>query len=79
MARTTILDAALLVLDQAGKPLSASEIHDALVKRALYSFKAQDPISIVRAAIRKHLRTHGAAGQPPARLRLVDRDRYSAV
>ena len=76
MARTTILDAVLSVLD-GPSAMSAKEIFDRISSRSLYSFKARDPIAIVRAAIQKHLRTHGGGDQPAARLRRVERDRYA--
>ena len=78
MARTTILDAALQVLDGETTPRSAKEIHDRIVKRALFSFKAQDTVGVVRAAIRRHLSQKGAR-KPEARLREVERDRYLRV
>ena len=74
MKRRTILDAAVLVLDQ--QPRSAAEILQRIVVGSHFEFKAQDPVAMVRAAIRKHLKTHGGEGQPRARLRLVERDRY---
>jgi hypothetical protein len=72
--KRTILDSIVMVLDQV--PRSASEIHGRIVGASLFEFKAQDPIAMVRAAIRAHLKSHGAAGQPPARVRVVERDRY---
>lgn len=77
MSRITILDAVVAVLADARAPQSSREIHDRIVARSLFSFNARDPIGIVRAAIRKHLRTHGGAGQPTARLRQVERDRFA--
>ncbi|MBI2388622.1 MAG: hypothetical protein HYV09_03310 [Deltaproteobacteria bacterium] len=59
-------------------PKSAAEIHAAIVDRGLYDFKAKDAIGVIRSAIRKHLRSHGGAGQPPSRVTAVDRDRYTA-
>lgn len=79
MAKSTILDAVLVVLGGSQHPMSSTEIHHRIASRSLYAFKARDPIAIVRAAIQKHLRTHGGAAQPAARLRRVDRDRYIAI
>lgn len=70
--RTTILDAVKQVVDEV--PRTAADIHASIVARGLFEFKAQDPVAMVRAAIRKHLRTHGGAGQPQALVRQVDRD-----
>jgi hypothetical protein len=79
MRPNTILDAVVQVLRDEPIPRSAEEIRDRIVERSLFTFKALDTVSIVRAAIRKHLRTHGQAEQQPARVRQVDRDRYSAA
>lgn len=72
--RTTILDAVSRVVDEV--PRTAAEIYDLIIARGLFEFKARDPVAIIRAAIRKHLRTHGGDGQRAARVRLVDRDRF---
>jgi hypothetical protein len=63
-----------MVLDHT--PRNAREIHERIVAGSLFEFRAKDPLAMVRAAIRAHLKTHGAAGQPPARVRIVDRDLY---
>jgi hypothetical protein len=72
--RTTILEAVVKVVDQV--PRTAAEIHALIVSRGLFAFKAQDPVAMVRAAIRKHLSAHGGDGQPAALLLAVDRDRF---
>ena len=79
MPRNTILDAVVQVLRDERVPRSSKEIMDRVVERSLFTFKARDPVAVVRAAIRKHLQTHGEAEQPPARVRQVDRDRYSVA
>jgi hypothetical protein len=76
MPRTTILDAVVLALPRDGVPRSAKEIRDLIVERSLFTFRAQDPVGILRAAIRKHLASHGAEGQPSARVRQQGRDSY---
>jgi hypothetical protein len=52
------------------------EIHALIVAKSLFTFRAEDPVGVLRAAIRKHLAAHGAEGQPPARVRQLERDRY---
>ena len=52
----TVLDAVLKELESANQPMTADEIFDAIVARGSYSFKAKDPRSIVRSAIRRHIR-----------------------
>ncbi len=75
--RTTILDAVIAVLTADKTPRSSAEIQKLIEERKLFQFKAKDPVGIVRSAIRKHLRGHGGPGQPRARLKQVDKDRYA--
>ena len=79
LSRTTIIDAIVQVLPRDELPRSSAEIHRLIVDKALFTFRAQDPVSMVRAALRKHLAAHGGAGQPSARVRHVERDRYVIV
>lgn len=74
--RTTILEAIVQSLPRDSLPRSSKEIHQLIVDKSLFTFRAQDPVSMVRSALRKHLAAHGGQGQPPARVRQVDRDRY---
>lgn len=55
----TILDACVAALREAGKPLSSDEIYERVVENGLYEFGAKDPKSMVRATLRKHLRSTG--------------------
>jgi len=50
----TIIEAVLEVLKTENKPLSAEEVYNLICKRNLYSFGAKDPLSVVRAEIRRH-------------------------
>lgn len=74
MKKRTIFESIVLVLDEV--PQSAREIHARIVKDALFVFKAKDPVAIVRATIRAHLKSHGGPGQPQACVRAVEPDRY---
>jgi hypothetical protein len=40
------------VLGESPAPLSAAEIYAAVTKRSLFTFKARDPLGVLRAAIR---------------------------
>jgi hypothetical protein len=77
--RLTIIGAVIEVLTHETAARSSAELHQLIVARSLFTFRAADPVAMVRAAVRKHLRTHGGPGQPPARVREVGRDRYVAV
>lgn len=76
MSRVTILDAVVQAVPRDGVPRSAAEIHKLVVDRSLFTFRAQDPVGVLRAALRKHLAAHGGQGQPAARILQVERDRY---
>jgi hypothetical protein len=75
-AAKTILEAVVQALRRDGVPRTAGEIHQLVVDRSLFTFRAQAPVGILRSALRKHLASHGAEGQPPARVRQIDRDSY---
>lgn len=55
----TILDACVTILKDSQAPLPAEKIFEQIQARELYPFGAKDPLSIVRAAMRKHLKTAG--------------------
>jgi len=68
MDRRTILDAVAEVLADAPEPLGAKEIYDEIQSRGLYAFKAKDPVNVVAAAIRAHVRAV-SSGKVAARVR----------
>ena len=76
VSRTTIVDAVVQALPRDGSPRSSKEVHQIIVDKSLFAFRAKDPVGMVRSALRKHLAAHGGQGQPPARVRQVERDRY---
>jgi restriction system protein len=50
----TILEAALKVLKSSSKPMTAEEIYDQICKEKLFEFGAKDPISILKAQLRRN-------------------------
>jgi hypothetical protein len=76
MARRTVLEAAVEALRAAKGPRSPVELHAAIIRQGLYEFRAKDAVGVVRAALRRHVSTHGGPGQPVAQLRAVEHDRY---
>lgn len=54
--KTTILDACVRVLQKSDAPLSADTIYEQIIASNLYEFKARDPKSVVRTALRRHVR-----------------------
>lgn len=73
--KLTILKAAETVLKDSGKPMSAAEIHAAIVKKNLFTFGAKDPVAMVRTALRKELRKE--EGGRSSRVRQVDREKFA--
>ena len=50
----TIVEAILAVMRDAKRPMTVAEVHDALLKKQLYVFKAKQPVQIVHQQIRRH-------------------------
>jgi restriction system protein len=50
----TIIEAIKEVMLAAGKPMTVSEVYEAILKKKLYIFKADQPVQIVRSQIRRH-------------------------
>ncbi|MEJ2652609.1 MAG: HTH domain-containing protein [Gammaproteobacteria bacterium] len=42
-----IHEAAKMVLQEAGRPMTIGEIHGAIVRRDLFTFRAKDPVAMV--------------------------------
>lgn len=75
--KATIIDAVVEVLRAETRPATAKEIHDRIVEMKLFEFAAKDPVAMVRAAIRKHLRLSKDPGSNPPRLKQTGRDSYT--
>lgn len=76
----TIINAALIALKTANKPLSADEIYAEICKSQLFEFKAQDPKAILKAQLRKN--TLGFSGKSAAenpKLRQLADKKYQAL
>lgn len=50
----TVTEAAIEALKQNGKPLSARNIYEFIIKKDLYRFNAENPLNIVKISIRRH-------------------------
>ena len=49
-----IADAAAVILKEADTPLHVREIYSHIVNQQLFEFKANDPVSVVSAVLRKN-------------------------
>lgn len=54
VTKRTIVQAISEVMQAEAKPMAVSEIYDAIISSKLYSFKADEPVQVVRAQIRRH-------------------------
>lgn len=54
MEKRTIAQAAIEVLKEAKKPMTAAEITQAILDKGLYTFNTKDPRAMVRGAIERH-------------------------
>lgn len=50
----TIIEAVLTVMRSADRPLTSSEVLADITTKRLYEFGAKDPLSLVRAQMRRH-------------------------
>ena len=76
----TIIEAALIVLKAANKPLSIDEIYTEICKGNLFEFKAQDPKSILNAQLRKNTAGFmGKSGAQKATLKQLADKKYQAL
>ena len=53
MRTMTIVECIKKVLAESSEAMTAKEIYEEIVRRDLYSFGAQDPVSVVNAQIRR--------------------------
>jgi restriction system protein len=60
----TMLEAALTVLKKTNTPMSADEIYRHICQENLFTFSAKDPLSILKAQLRKN--TLGFQGKSAA-------------
>lgn len=71
----TILEAALKVLKSSSKPMSAQAIYDQICKERLFEFGAKDPLSILKAQLRRNSLgfTGKSASSKPTLKQLADK------
>lgn len=54
LAKRTIILAIREVMQTYGKPMTVQQVYEAIVSRGLYTFKATQPVHVVRSQIRRH-------------------------
>ena len=55
----TILDACVTVLKDHGDAMHAKDILNEINQKNLFTFKAKDPLGMLKSTLRKHLRKDG--------------------
>jgi restriction system protein len=73
----TIKQAIAEVMRMADRPMSVSEIYQAIIDNDFYVFKAEDPIGIVRSQIRRHCEgMHFSSASPTKHFVMISSGRY---
>ena len=54
MANKTLATVIVEVLTAHGSPMTASEVHSAIIHGNLFEFNSKDPVGIVRSALSRH-------------------------
>jgi restriction system protein len=76
----TITEAILLVMQDAGKPITAREAFEGIIERDLYEFKAQRPVQVVQSQIRRRCHNLEFPSAEATKYFQVESDgRYSAL
>ena len=76
----TIIEAALTVLKNAKKPLSAQEIYSLICTDNLFEFSAKDPQAILKAQLRKNsLGFQGKSASDKPKLRQLEDKKYQPL
>ncbi len=56
------------VIQEAGRPMTATEIYQVMVDRSLYKFRAKNPSSVVRSQLRRHSVNNESSNQSGEKL-----------
>jgi hypothetical protein len=54
MTKKTLATVIVEVLTAHGAPMTAAEVHAAIIKGNLFAFNSKDPVGIVRSALSRH-------------------------
>jgi restriction system protein len=76
----TIIEAVLQIMRESGAAMSPRQVCKAIQERKLYTFRAQDPMGIVRTQMRRH--SDGApqgVASSTIYLKSVARDSYAVL
>ena len=74
--RFTIVDAAKVVLSDAGRAMTPQDILENIRSRELYDFRAKDPLGVLRSQMRPHAAAGRTSHSSGAVFELVGKDTY---
>lgn len=77
MARDTIADIVVKVLESSGGTMTAKEIYDSIISQQLYEFKAKDRFAVVHAQLNKHCAGNLSKAASPRKLFTKVGEKYS--
>ena len=75
--KLTVIQAAIQAMLEIGRPASSVEILEYIVRENLYVFKAKDPHSILKSALRRHRPT--LKGKTTVLVKQVDNNKYQIL
>jgi|CryBogDrversion2_7_1035282.scaffolds.fasta_scaffold313336_1 restriction system protein len=76
----TMLEASIKVLTQAGKPLTAQEIYELIIKDNLFTFGAKKPISVLQSQLRQScIEFNGKTASKNPKLKQDSDKRFSLI
>ena len=76
----TIVEAIEEVMKAEGRPMTSSEIYDAIISSHLYQFKADKPVHVVHTQLRRHCQgLDFSSASPNKRFQLVEGGRFQLM
>jgi hypothetical protein len=75
--KLTIIQAAIQAIREIGRPASSVEIFEHIVRENLYVFKAKDPQSVLKSALRRHRLT--PKGKTTVLVKEVENNKYQIL
>jgi hypothetical protein len=75
--KLTVIQAAIQAIREIGRPASCVEIFEYIVRENLYVFKAKDPQSVLKSALRRHRPT--LKGKTTVLVKQIENNKYQIL
>jgi hypothetical protein len=75
--KLTVIQAAIQAIREIGRPASCDEIFEYIVRENLYVFKAKDPQSVLKSALRRHRQT--LKGKTTVLVKQIENNKYQIL